>query len=191
MSKLEQEIHGLVKLFQSMTWEDSKATGRYKSSSRNWLQIDWSFPFRLDYPAVPCCSLQKPAGQYWLLSGIFWPFVYLWEVIVWIQDRATEDTLKAREAYEYGRSQTKYCSCSATQPFILSHPFSFQGKFLKSCCLVTCQGGDIYTDSDSLYNGDTNSHFARLYGRLNKIMCKSYKYNMWHIVGAQKTVSII
>lgn len=112
-------------------------------SSRNWLQIDWSFPFRLDYPAVPCFSLQKPAGQYWLLSRIFWPFVYLWEVIVWIQDKAAEDTLKAHEAYEYGRSQTKYCSHSATQTFNLSHPFSFQGKFLKSCCLATCQGGDI------------------------------------------------
>lgn len=30
MSKLEQEIHGLVKLFQSVTWEGSKAMGRYK-----------------------------------------------------------------------------------------------------------------------------------------------------------------
>lgn len=43
---------------------------------------------------LPCCCLCKAVSQHCLLSEISWPYVYFWEVIIWIQDTSVEDVLR-------------------------------------------------------------------------------------------------
>ena len=95
-SDLEQEIHGLVKLVQSITWEDSRATGGHKPVQRKLVADSMVFPCEAGKPssysvavfahqrANTSCSLQ--------FSGLY---VHLWEGIIGIQDRAAQDTPRA------------------------------------------------------------------------------------------------